>query len=117
MNADNYFSKRVTLTAKGIAVILMLFHHLFYDAPGLVDRYAVSAKPLPWPVLNSLSFYGKICVAIFVFLTGYGMSVNLGPKNTVHRQRYAISRFLKLECGFIFIYLLTILSSFLAPSL
>ena len=116
MNADNYFSKRVTLTAKGIAVILMLFHHLFYDAPGLVDRYAVSAKPLPWPVLNSLSFYGKICVAIFVFLTGYGMSVNLGPKNTVHRQRYAISRFLKLECGFSFIYLLTILSSFLAPN-
>ena len=45
MNADNYFSKRVTLTAKGIAVVLMLFHHLFYDAPGLVDRYAVSFQP------------------------------------------------------------------------
>ncbi len=116
MTADGVFSKRVTLTAKGIAILLMLFHHLFYDAPGFVDRYAVSAAPLSWPLLNSLSFYGKICVSVFVFLTGYGMSINLSQRNTVQRQQYAVSRFLKLECGFIFIYLLTLLSSVLQPS-
>lgn len=116
MNPDNCFSKRVTLTAKGIAVFLMLFHHLFYDAPGFVDRYAVSARPLSWPALNSLSFYGKICVSVFVFLTGYGMTINLSSRSSLQRQQYAVSRFLKLECGFLFIFLLTLLSSVLQPS-
>lgn len=116
MNTDNYFSKRVTLTAKGLAIILMLFHHLFYDAAGFVDRYAVSSAPLSWPLLNDLSFYGKICVSIFVFLTGYGMAVNLGRRDTLQRQQYTLSRFLKLECGFVFVYLLTLLSSVLQPS-
>lgn len=110
MNKNNLFSKNVTLSAKGIAIILMLFHHLFYDAPGFVDRYGVSSSPLSWQTLNALSYYAKICVSIFVFLTGYGMTLNLMKRDTKERERYSVSRFLKLESGFIFVYLLTILS-------
>ncbi len=117
MNENKYFSKHVTLSCKGIAVLLLLFHHLFYDAPGFVDRYAASSWPFSWQTLNSLSYYAKLCVSIFVFLTGYGMAARMSPLDTRERERYTISRFLKLESTILFLYLFSILSAVLSPSL
>ena len=116
MREQDHFSNKVTLSAKGIAIILMLFHHLFYDAPGFVDQYSVSSFPLSWQTLNSLSFYAKICVSVFVFLTGYGMSIRMNGLDLKQRERYAVSRFLKLESSIVFIYLFSILTAFLQPS-
>ncbi len=116
MEADSHFSKHVTLAAKGIAILLMLFHHLFYDAPGFVDQYAVSAVPLSWPALNSLSYYAKLCVSVFVFLTGYGMAIRMSSQDNRHRERYAVSRFLKLESSIVFLYLFSLLTAVLDPS-
>ena len=116
MNSDAHFSKHVTLSAKGIAIWLMLFHHLFYDAPAFTDRYAVSSFPLSWPLLNSLSYYAKLCVSIFVFLTGYGMAVRLSGMDRKQRETYTLSRFLKLESSVVFIYLFSILTALFQPS-
>lgn len=62
---------------KGIAILVMIFHHFF-------GMYAVSVSPALrgliaedalFSFLHALSGYGKVCVAIFAFVTGYGYFV------------------------------------------
>lgn len=53
---------------QGVAILLMFFHHFFMEMP---------SDPAPW-FLNPglavrLAWFGKICVALFAFVSGYGM--------------------------------------------
>lgn len=59
---------------KGIAILLMLFHHLF----GFPEWYADGVSYIGIPLrVNTLEYalgqFGHICVSIFAFITGYGM--------------------------------------------
>lgn len=68
------FSKRDTKVMKGIAVILMLYHHLFAfadripDGSSYVSLLSLSGKPAAFWIGD----FGKLCVMLFVFLGGYG---------------------------------------------
>jgi len=71
------FSKKDTLIIKGIAICLMLFHHLFYD-PGFYEGLGIRIQYFfnnEFLVIGIADF-GKICVHIFVFLSGYGMYIS-----------------------------------------
>jgi uncharacterized membrane protein len=62
------YSRNDTNIAKGIAVILLLNHHLFFlvkDAPPLINGFSF---------VYFFANVSKVCVAIFVFLSGYGLS-------------------------------------------
>ncbi len=64
MNKIDYrISLNETNAIKGIAIIAMLVHHLFYEHPEYGE-----------PTFQ-LALIGKVCVAIFLFLSGYGLSV------------------------------------------
>lgn len=52
-----------TSAVKGIAIIAMLVHHLFYQHP----EYGM--------IIYQLGLVGKICVALFLFLSGYGLTL------------------------------------------
>lgn len=58
-------SKQDTAVLKGIAIVAMLFHHLYYSIPQWVEPYT--------GVWLYLGIAGKICVAIFLFCSGYGL--------------------------------------------
>lgn len=73
------FTKESTNIAKGIAILLMLFYHLFSN-PSDNALMQVNHSPLPESIFLLLAGFGKVCVAIFVFLTAYGISVNLFSK-------------------------------------
>ena len=63
-----------TKSAKGVAVLLMLVHHLYafpQYVPGGSLRSVITAFGVPLPMI--LGEFGKICVSIFFFLGGYGM--------------------------------------------
>ena len=72
---DLNFSREDTNTAKGIAIILMMLHHLFR----FPDRIEYPAHYLPLiPGLTPspefiIADFGKLCVAMFLFLSGYGL--------------------------------------------
>lgn len=57
-----------TQIVKAFAIAAMLIHHLFYEHP----EYGM--------ITHSVGIAGKICVALFVFLSGYGMATTF-PKN------------------------------------
>lgn len=68
------FSKSETTIIKGIAITLMLIHHLF----GFPNRILETNEYISLNILDSnLAYYtgvfGRICVAIYLFLSGYGL--------------------------------------------
>lgn len=56
-------------SAKGMALLLLLWHHLFFLKCGITS----------FPVCVSSQF-AQVCVAIFVFLSGYGLAVSVEDK-------------------------------------
>lgn len=66
------FTKTDTQAAKGGAVTLMLFHHLFsYSKIPL--PYFTLLPSHPVKVIQVFSQFGNICIAVFLLLTGYGL--------------------------------------------
>lgn len=70
-------TKEESLMAKGVAIVFMLFHHLYFSAD-IVSSYAGGASVSFTPFDSSLVYVVcqsfKVCVAIFVFISAYGIS-------------------------------------------
>lgn len=108
------FTKKDTDFCKGIAIILMLFHHLFND----YEEYAgftVSYAPFQGAYLTHLAMAARVCVAIFVFLSGYGITATYRKKfgeripDKKELQSFVSQRYLKLMMGYWFVFILTLL--------
>lgn len=54
-----------TSVLKGIAICAMLWHHLFYENP----EYG--------HIVWHFAMLGKVCVAIFLLLSGYGLTIQM----------------------------------------
>lgn len=74
INTPFLFSKSHSLYVKSVAVILMIIHHLFL----FPDR--INQDLFTYPSLKfcgkflqySISSFGQICVAVFMFISGFG---------------------------------------------
>lgn len=103
-NGREYLSLKDTNVLKGIAVILLLWHHLFYMQNGLFDDILIAGDTF---LVNKSGKLCKMCVAIFVFLSGYGLTRQKVIKGSLenlyiwYRHRYT-----KLMYNFWFIWLL-----------
>ncbi len=69
-----FFTKEQTEMIKGVAILLMLVHHLF----GFPEWYTEGVSYIGISLrANTLEYvlgqFGHICVAVFAFITGYGM--------------------------------------------
>ncbi len=77
-------SKDDTLKAKGIAAVLLLWHHLFYTHP-----------EMPYIVYRS-ACWAKVCVHLFLFLSGYGLFYTyLSISKTTNDEFHALWQFYK----------------------
>lgn len=78
---NSYFSREDTKVMKGIAILLMLMHHLwgFPDrimGGGVLGIFKFMGVSLPYYI----GLYGNICVSLFFFLGGYGIYINSKEK-------------------------------------
>ncbi len=107
MSSENkHFSLHVTLCLKGIAILLMLFHHLFSHATTFEDVYQVLFTPFTRDQVNYYSEGGAICVSMFVFLTGYGITIALKKRKTPQeKEAYSVRRYLILEISFLVVFI------------
>lgn len=104
-------NKKETLLCKGMAILIMLFHHSFYSY-SFFENYSIECVIFPsieW--LNKLSVSAKVCVAIFVFLTGYGIaisciSISRDDNNSMWWDKYLLKRCIKLYTHYWYIYVL-----------
>ena len=101
------FTPKNTLSVKGFAILLLLFYHLFNN------QYEVAAMEVtytPFPLSGFLTFaaFGNICVAVFVFMTAFGISrglflqPDLTPRKTYSQ---ATHRFFRLMLNFFAVFL------------
>ena len=110
------FTKTDTAKVKAIAIILMMFHHLFR-----VDRYIVAFQIKLPSFLNEtqvtrIATDARICVWIFVFLSAYGVATKLcsnpngeSVSKTIFKQWWALMK------PYWFVYMLLFFVSFLFP--
>lgn len=110
MKKEPRFTKRDTLVVKGIAILLMLFYHLF-ESGELLDKLNVDHRPFSQDTFLMLSGFGNICVALFVFLSAYGITKGLSAEESGETYdlcaalRGAWKRGLKLIGSFVVMYI------------
>ena len=98
------FTKEHTLITKGILVIMLLAHHVFY--PDNISFYGIHTIIDDYELQNDIIFFLKICISGFAFLTAYGMCRKYIRIGEDKREFLHISvvRLIKLEASVIFIY-------------
>ena len=65
-------SKNDTNVLKGLATLLLLFHHLFYINNGLYDDIHLFRERF---LVQEIGMLSKVCVTLFVMLSGYGLAI------------------------------------------
>lgn len=78
------FTKEDTTIAKFLAIILMFAHHLFAwpDRISNVIYKSVFISSKGIPIEYNIGIFGKICVAIFMVLSGYGIYTSFITSNS-----------------------------------
>lgn len=88
---------------KGIAILIMLCHHLFL-------------RPEMYPyndifihghgIVHEIAIMCKVCVAIFVFVSGYGLTEKYGQSSTIRLKDFYWKIFTKLMLNYWFVWLI-----------
>ena len=106
------FTKNHTQITKGIAVILLYIHHLFYNYPDWQD-YNVNFYPFSLNNIFTLAHLCKVCVGLFAFLSAYGITVSTnnaisGPGSDADKiiRKQTVRRYINLLIGFWPIFIL-----------
>lgn len=99
------FNIEDTQCVKGIAILLLLYYHLFHDV-NVVQQFGVKFF-IPETVTKMLVGYGNICVAVFLFLSAYGMTKKLlaGKESIGKRYCYSVKRLLVLILHFVLMFI------------
>ena len=92
---NTFLDKKAANIIKGIAILLMLIHH-FWGFPNWITE---SNKYLP--ILGNyynleiiIGAFGKICVSMFAFITGYAIYINRAKYANLKYRLKIISKFL-----------------------
>lgn len=100
VHIDSAFSlsKQDTAVMKGIAICAMLSHHLY-------------AYPPVWAIPYSgvqlwLGMLGKVCVALFLFCSGYGLAANYKPQSLLDDAKFITKRLIKFYTNYWVIFLI-----------
>jgi uncharacterized membrane protein len=106
---NNIFNISLSDTAamKGIAIIAMLCHHTFTCRPEFEASYP--------EFLTALGILGKVCVSMFLFCSGYGLTVQYERgvdkiatiyQKLVYSAKFIVKRLLKFYTSYWFIFIL-----------
>ncbi len=86
------FKKEDTNRCKGVAILLLFFHHLFYTSE-YIDKYKLtSLVGIDIKAIMKVAVEARVCVWLFVFLSAYGLSYQYKSykegklKFVLHRQ-------------------------------
>lgn len=88
---------------KGIAILIMLWHHLFLRP----EMYAYNDIVIHGHgIAQEIAIMCKVCVAIFVFVSGYGLTEKYGDGANIKLKDFYWKRFTKLMHNYWFVWLI-----------
>lgn len=82
------FSKQATVPLRGLLATGIVLHHLSL-------RLVEASPDCPW-IWSQFSFWGAPIVAVFFFLSGYGLMVSLITKGQKYLDGFLKKRLLKI---------------------
>ena len=81
MKAGSFITKQESRLLQGIAVCLMVFHHLFAFPERIGVPFSSVLDFSSLHIETLVSYFGRLCVAIFAFNSGYGMRKRVSDLN------------------------------------
>lgn len=78
---------------KGIAILMMLWHHLFYYSNGSFNDIYINGYGLA----KTSALACKVCVAIFVFVSGYGLMEKYKDQHQSRMKHFYRRHFVKKQ--------------------
>lgn len=94
-------SKKDSMFIKGVAICLMLIHHLFAFPERVPFNYVHIFSGVDIELI--VGAFGKICVPIFLYISGYGFS-----KSGLKPMSYYYIKIQQVYLGYLFIFILFI---------
>ena len=91
-------TRQDTSVMKGIAIMAMLCHHLYGCPPDGADPYT--------GVLAWMGVLGKVCVALFLFCSGYGLAANYKSLSILDDIKFVAKRLVKFYANYWVIFLI-----------
>lgn len=95
--AEYIFDVEMTNAIKGAAICIMLFHH-FFGFPSWLNK-GVTFYGIPFgnaTIEYYLAVFGKICIAMYTVLSGYGLFISYHKKEKVFGARYLVKKTVQL---------------------
>ena len=106
------FSKQDTQAMKGVAILLLFAHHLFFATEQYVNYWIYYTFSDEFNITARIADYAKMCVPMFVLLSGYGLTH--AYERWIAKGKSKISfvadRYLSLWGGFVVIFGLGLLA-------
>lgn len=87
---------------KGVALLLLLCHHLFSDQVGMFDDIHLYKNHY---LVQDIGIMCKLCVSVFVFLSGYGLSVKCQKEGISNLKAFYVGRIGKLMLNYWFFWI------------
>ena len=102
-NTFALLTKDDSLVLKGIALLFLLTHHLFYQNDGLYNDVLLWKDHF---LVQEIGIMSKVCVSLFVFLSGYGLAVSAMNNGGIPSlKEFYARRFKKLFLNYWFIWI------------
>lgn len=73
MKKDQFISAKESTLLQGIAVLFMVYHHLFGFPDRIEEPFTIVSDFSFFHIGTMISYFGRICISIFAFVSGYGM--------------------------------------------
>ena len=104
-------NKDASRIAKAAAIIMVLFHHMFLSTETILNNGGSSMSFYPFNSCEPVVWLAqsmKISVAVFVFVTAYGLCIKFKTNkhsNSITLESNTISRLVRLLANYQFIYI------------
>lgn len=98
------FDKKESTKVKGIAILLLLFHHLFSNADQVANsgmQFIIFSKE----TIRVLAVSARICVWIFAFISAYGLSYQYLNRKDESTTQFILRRWFSLMKGYWIVYI------------
>ena len=96
-------TKQDSNTIKGIAILCMIFYHLFH-IPEIWNEFSLSGMLFSTNIVIFLAELCHICVPLFCFITGYGLSIVCKNENLKINYNFALARYFRLVSDMMLIF-------------
>lgn len=103
--AGSFISQKESVMLQGVAVSLMVWHHLFGFPERVSVPYVLTFDAF-FHIETIASYFGRICIAVFAFCSGYGMEKksnyagNAGIRGILENYKSAVRHLFKFFLRF-----------------